>query len=168
MRNQMRWTGHLVRMKDKRLPKRLFFGEMKNGKRPSHKPKKRFKDVIKSNLKFMGLNVNNWQSTANNRLEWRKAIHDGCQLFEANRINHCNVKRALRKGDFDSLPASVSRELSCDVCGKLALSKAGLASHKRSHRNVNSALLPQTTTCNQCGKVCKSSGGLKRHMKIHL
>ena len=81
-------------------------------------------------------------------------------------LNNCNVKRALRKGDLDSLPASVSRELSCDVCGKLALSKAGLASHKRSH--VNAALPPQTTTCNQCGKVCKSSGGLKRHMKIHL
>ena len=86
MRNQMRWAGHLVRMEDTRLPKRLFFGELKNGKRPSHKPKKRFKDVIKSNLKAMGLNVNDWQSSAIDRLEWRKAIYNGSQLFEINRI----------------------------------------------------------------------------------
>ena len=76
----------------------------------------------------MGLSNNSWQSSANDRLKWR--IYDECQRFEIDRINHCNVKRALRKGDVGFLPTSVSFELSCDICGKLALSKAGLATSK--------------------------------------
>ena len=166
MRNQMRWAGHLIRMDDSRLPKRLFFGELKHGKRPSHKPKKRFKDVIKSNLKVMGLDSNDWQLSANDRLYWRKSIYDGCRRFESNRIKSCNIKRALRLNDLNSLPANLNRELSCDICGKLTLSKAGLASHKRSHQNRSP--FRHSTTCIHCGKVCKSSGGLKRHMKVHV
>ena len=49
--HQLRWSGHLVRMEDKRLPKQLFYCELVIGNRPRHKPKKRFKDCLKYNLK---------------------------------------------------------------------------------------------------------------------
>ena len=49
--NQMRWAGHVVRMGDGGLPKQLSYSELTRGKRPQHKPRKRFKDVLKSNLK---------------------------------------------------------------------------------------------------------------------
>ena len=39
--NQMHWAGHVVHMDDDCLPKQLFYGELKVGKRPQHKPKKR-------------------------------------------------------------------------------------------------------------------------------
>ena len=49
IRNHMHWTGHLVRIHSGgRLLKQLFYWELQCGKRPWHKPKKRFKDAIKT------------------------------------------------------------------------------------------------------------------------
>ena len=53
----MRWAGNVLRMGDGRLPKQLFYGELSRGKRPQHKPSKRFKDVLKSNLKELETDV---------------------------------------------------------------------------------------------------------------
>ena len=46
VQSQMRWTGHMVRMEDSRLPKQLSYGGLTTGTRPNLKPKMRFKDVI--------------------------------------------------------------------------------------------------------------------------
>ena len=97
--NQMRWLGHVVRMEDDRLPKQLFYGEVIIGKRPQHKPKKRFKDVVKNNLKALGIDVNNWETLAANRAHWRQAVKAGCDLFEQKRIEHALLKRTLQKQD---------------------------------------------------------------------
>ena len=43
--NQMCWVGHVVRMGDGRLSKQLFYGELTRGKRPQHKPRKRFNPI---------------------------------------------------------------------------------------------------------------------------
>ena len=55
---QLRWAGHLVRMSDNRLPKRLFYGELATGNRPQHKPRKRYKDGLKIILKDMDIDHN--------------------------------------------------------------------------------------------------------------
>ena len=62
MKNQLRWAGHVVRMVDERIPKQLFYGELMTGKRQPHKPKKRFKDCIKNNLKAFKIPVENWET----------------------------------------------------------------------------------------------------------
>ena len=96
--SQMRWSGHIVRMEDDRLPKQLFYGELKNGKRLPHKPKKRYKDCIKDNLKVLGVNIGDWEVVAEDRVGWRYMIKEGCSAFEKKRINHADLKRATRKG----------------------------------------------------------------------
>ena len=40
-----------------RILKQLFYCEVVVGKRPHHKPRKRFKDVVKSNLKAIEIDV---------------------------------------------------------------------------------------------------------------
>ena len=44
MQSQLRWAGHVARMPVCRLPKRLFYGELQEGKRSQGGQKKRFKD----------------------------------------------------------------------------------------------------------------------------
>ena len=46
IKNQLRWAGHIVRMPTSRLPKKIFYGELCNGKRNQGGQRKRFKDNL--------------------------------------------------------------------------------------------------------------------------
>ena len=48
---QLRWTGHVIRVPDARLPKKVFYGELQEGKRSQGGQKKRYKDTLKASLK---------------------------------------------------------------------------------------------------------------------
>ena len=48
---QLRWTGHVIRMEDYRIPKQLLYGELCEGKKTG-RPRLRNKDTLKSNLKL--------------------------------------------------------------------------------------------------------------------
>ena len=48
---QLRWTGHVTRMPDERLPKKVLYGELQEGKRSQGGQKKRYKDTLKASLK---------------------------------------------------------------------------------------------------------------------
>nr|VZI18117.1 unnamed protein product [Spirometra erinaceieuropaei] len=54
---QLRWSGHLVRMDDERLPKRLFYGEVATGSRRQGGQIRRYKDTLKSSLKRLQINL---------------------------------------------------------------------------------------------------------------
>ena len=172
--NQMRWAGNVVRMPEDRLPKQLFYGELINGKRPAHKPMKRFKDYIKNNLKAVGMNVGNWEADAANRAGWRQSVKQGCSRFEEERIKHAKTKRDVRKGEEIDFPAEV-KTWKCEECDRVLLSKAGYVNHVKVHgKEQNQSTYahflppkPEENTCVVCGKMCKSSFGLKRHTKIH-
>ena len=172
MKNQLRWAGHVVRMDDNRIPKQCFYGELVCGKRPRHKPKKRFKDCIKNNLKSFKIPVDDWETLAMNRSEWRKSVYKGAEIFEKERVAHAELKRGLRKGDV-SLPSDAI-EWKCETCSRILLSKAGYVNHKKSHERTPAGMnthpippQPGDTTCAVCGKTCKTTAGLKRHMITH-
>ena len=63
---QLRWTRHVIRMSDERLPKKVFYGELQEGKRSQGGQKKRYKDTIKASLKEfdipMGFRNRSYQS----------------------------------------------------------------------------------------------------------
>ena len=54
MKAQLRWAGHVARMPDSRIPKKLLFGELQSGKRSLGAPKKRYKDTLKVSLRPLG------------------------------------------------------------------------------------------------------------------
>ena len=177
VRNQMRWVGHVLRMGCERLPKQLLYGELTGRKRPNHKPRKRFKDVIKCNLKSLDITVKNWEQEAENRPNWRRLCHHACKTFEEKRIAHAKMQRALKKGDLTAVTQSHHVQLTCSICGRVCLSAAGFASHTRSHSQQNnhhfscSQPLPHRPVgflCQFCNRICKSTAGLKRHVgKMH-
>ena len=131
--NQMCWVGHVVKMEDERLPKQLFYGELTRGKRPQYKPRERFKDVLKSNLKELEINVDDWEALTEIRASWRKLIRERCSNFEQKRVEYAALKRAPRKQDDSAVPTDVLNELKCSVCRRLLLSMAGLVNHLKSH-----------------------------------
>ena len=63
----------------------------------------------------------------------KKQVRGRCSTFERKRVEHAELKRALRKQDDSAVPTDVMNELKCSVCGCLLLSKAGLVNHLKSH-----------------------------------
>ncbi|KAJ1204190.1 hypothetical protein NDU88_007971 [Pleurodeles waltl] len=63
-RAQVRWEDHLVSMPDIRLPKRLFYGELAEGKFAQGGQKKRFQDTLKVSLKSFDIDLDFWKTLA--------------------------------------------------------------------------------------------------------
>ena len=86
---QLRWVGHILRM---RLPKRLLFGELSNGKCQRGRPKLRFKDALKVSLKNFDIDIKTsgrggGGGLVHNRSSWRSYVHKGAASHEQNRIS---------------------------------------------------------------------------------
>nr|VZI30939.1 unnamed protein product [Spirometra erinaceieuropaei] len=94
---QLRWSGHLVRMDDERLPKRLFYGDVATGSRRQGGQIRRYKDTLKSYLKRLQINPTNWEELARDRPTWRRTVKTGAAIYEANRIASAKAKREARK-----------------------------------------------------------------------
>jgi hypothetical protein len=47
-------------MPEERLPKKIVYGELRNGKRSHGGQRKRFKDTLKDSLKSFGINPASW------------------------------------------------------------------------------------------------------------
>lgn len=71
--NRLRWVGHVVRMGDCRVPKKLFETNPE-GTRGRGRPKGRWKDAVTKDLS--GLRVRNWRSLAVNRDRWRSLLRE--------------------------------------------------------------------------------------------
>ena len=71
LNSQLRWTGHIIRMNDSRLPKTVFYRELAEGKRLHGGQRLRYKDVVKRHLKPTHLTVDHWETLAQYRQQWR-------------------------------------------------------------------------------------------------
>ena len=67
IRKNLRWTGHLMRMSLPRLPKRVFYSQLSSGHRKRGRPRLRFKDTIKRNLKLRDIKIDSWTSLSSDR-----------------------------------------------------------------------------------------------------
>ena len=65
-RRRLEWLGHVARMTEHRLPRICLFGWLAHV-RPFHGPKKRWRDLVKSDLQSLGIDDGCWCTLANNR-----------------------------------------------------------------------------------------------------
>ena len=68
---QLRWVGHVIRMEEFRISRRLMYGELQLGKRNQGRPKLRYKDTVKANLQWCHIKPKELEERAMDRAKWR-------------------------------------------------------------------------------------------------
>nr|VZI24541.1 unnamed protein product [Spirometra erinaceieuropaei] len=118
---QLRWSGHLVRMDDERLPKRFFYGDVA-------------RDTLKSSLKRLQINPTNWEELARDRPTWRRTVKTGAAIYEANRIAAAKAKREARKSQHRPVRNAAARPPpTCPRCQRTFRARIGLVGHLRTN-----------------------------------
>nr|VZI47175.1 unnamed protein product [Spirometra erinaceieuropaei] len=131
---QLRWSGHLVRMDDERLPKRLFYGDVATGSRRQGGQIRRYKDTLKSSLKRLQINPTNWEELARDRPTWRRTVKTGAAIYEANRIAAAKTKREARKSQLRPVRNAAAQPLpTCPRCQRTFRARIGLVGHLRTN-----------------------------------
>ena len=132
LRAPLRWTGHVVRTTDRRIPRQLLYGELKHGSRKQGRPELRHKDNLKMYLKWSSIKPSQLEASAADRAAWRCLASSAAAAFEEDRRQRFAAAREMRARS-TSIPIQTT-EYQCDTCGYLWASSFGLRSHMRSHR----------------------------------
>ena len=136
---QLEWLGHIARMPESRLPKRILFARLPHP-HPACGPRLRWKDLMARYLETCG--CREWYRAAEDRRRWREEVVQssppvapvvcsvvcaGCQrLFrrESDRKRHkCSDVRAL---PIHQQPGAVQ----CGICNRWFAAAGGLARHR--------------------------------------
>ena len=70
---RLRWAGHVARMGEKRRLYSILVGRP-DGRRPLGRPRRRWEDNIRRDLREVGVCDENWLDTAQDRIQWRTFV----------------------------------------------------------------------------------------------
>ena len=119
---QFRWTGHVIRMSNDRLPKIIFYSELKDGVRARGGQRKRYKDTLKANLKRCNIVPADLETLVMERSKWRSLCKTSIQHFGSDRSRSLEAKREHGRQQLPGAPYAtyaksvgkhVRRELGC-------------------------------------------------------
>jgi hypothetical protein len=72
---RVRWAGHVARMGEGRRVYRLLVGRPEV-KKPLGRPRRKWEDNIKMDLREIGIDGENWIQLAQDRVQWRVCEYD--------------------------------------------------------------------------------------------
>ena len=122
------WLGHVHRMADGRIPKDLLYGELATGSRRTGRPQLRHRDVVKRNMKAVGIDTETWEYLAADRSQWRGAVTKHLKTGEEKLTQAATERRARSKLCVSSVQQTA---YTCNTCNKECHSRIGLHSHSR-------------------------------------
>ena len=104
IKHRLRWSGHVMRMGETRLPRMIFLSKLSSGERGRGRPLLRYKDMLKKTLKDCNISEQSLVQQGDSecdpisiRNNWREGTHKGVEFFEAKRIEKAQEKRAIRE-----------------------------------------------------------------------
>ena len=100
----LRWTGHVTRMDNDRIPKKLLYGRLASG-RGSKGNHATYRNQVRGILHACGILPTDLEVLAKQRGVWRKTCKEGIEKAETNRINRLIDKRERRKCRAGLVPA---------------------------------------------------------------
>jgi hypothetical protein len=71
---RLRWAGHVRRMDDNRLPKKVLFGEIKGGSKGRGRQKKNWMNCVEEDCAKANVVFSKWTGDAKERVKWQKTI----------------------------------------------------------------------------------------------
>ena len=95
--SRLRWLGHVHRTPDGRIPKDLLYGELATGSRCTGRPQLRYRDVVKCDMKAVGIDTETWENLAADQSQWRRAVTKHLKTGEGKLTQAATERRAHRK-----------------------------------------------------------------------
>ena len=150
IKRRLQWLGHLARMKNTRLPKKSLFGWLCQP-RPQSGPKRRWRDVIRRDLRDINISESEWYDEAtSSRAGWRAL----CGLGLEDRRKQITTASCM--------PAA--REVRCEVCNRTFRRESDLKRHKCSSERRKPVWKQKgAAQCTVCSRWFKSKGGMAVH-----
>jgi len=71
---RLEWVGHIIRMEEERIPKKVLYGNF-HTTRPVGRPRTRWADVVQRDALQL-LWIRGWMRRAANRDEWRRLVRE--------------------------------------------------------------------------------------------
>lgn len=162
---RLRWAGHLSRMKECRTPHQIAFAELIKGRRPQSKPKARWMDLLKQDMKEMNIDLKTWREAAADRDKWRTCIHEKVQI---------NQEQKLIKMEEDRQYKHAARDMytwKCPLCPNII--KSGETGRQQIYKHISEdhktpselSAYPDDLKCTICNTVSKSKSGYASHQR---
>ena len=148
-KRRLEWLGHLARMPNHRMPKSALFGWLPQA-RPRCGPRRRWRDVIRRDLKDIEVDESVWYEEATkSRAGWRATCREG--------MKRCSEGQAVRA-------SAVAREVRCEVCSRKFRREGDKRRHKcLSERRKAVSEQRGAAQCQTCTRWFRSRGGLAVH-----
>jgi hypothetical protein len=90
---RLRWAGHVNRMPSTRIPHMILHAVLEHGTRQTGRPRLRFKDVLKRDLKDFSMQPETWTSASRDRPNWRRSLHAGCKRDAQKTLEKLRLRR---------------------------------------------------------------------------
>jgi len=75
IQRNLKWAGHINRLDNTRISKQVLYSQLTEGSSDIGRPRVRYKDTIKRNLKDKEISLSKWQMLSLDRPKWRLMIH---------------------------------------------------------------------------------------------
>ena len=155
--------GHLMRMEDDRIVKTVTLGWMEQLEELPKVPGKKRKTVLfyKKLVREAGWDYTKMRALTE-RKTWKRLVKERIKHLDkwekqrGNRNQEEQIERNI---------TNVNESLTCDIegCGRICLSKAGLAVHVKRLHSISSQKV--TFKCNQCNQIFQQEANLWNHKK---